>query len=259
MIQDRIRREIFGDFAEAGGERRLAARAADAAFGVANNAGFAGDRPGFDQGPDREVGGGRIAAGIRDQPRAGDPGTAELRQSVGGLGEKSGLRVRRFVPALVVFRSPQAEGAAQVDDLDACVQQRAASIPWRLPEESREIPPRSQPRELHHRCTLDAGAPSGRAAEAGPRHRDAPAGWAPRADDAKEYEPVPRRCSRGNRGCRRESWAHKDYRAKPPSTLRRGIRYGFAFFAALRESKAAGSRAASTRVVGPREAGNDRC
>ena len=79
--------------------------------------------PGFDQRPDRQVCGGRIAAGIRNQPRAGNAGTAKLRQSVDGLGEQSGLRMRGFVPALVVLRRAQPEGAAQVDDLDAGIEQ----------------------------------------------------------------------------------------------------------------------------------------
>ncbi len=206
VIQDRIGGEVFRDFAETGGERSLAARAADAAFGVAHDAGFARDGAGFDQRPDGQVGRGRIAAGIRDQPRARDAGAAELRQSVGSLGEKPGLRMR---PLYSAGNFPEYAGERpRSRSMKQRYPHRAgkASTPWKLREGSREIRPRFPPHGPHRRCISGAGDRIGRAAGAGPRRRDAPAGWARRADDAKESVPVPRRCSRGNRGCRQVSW-----------------------------------------------------
>ena len=80
------------------------------------------DHAGFHQRPDGQIGGGRIAAGIGDQARAGDAPAAEFRQSVDGLGEQFRLRVGFLVPGGVVLGSAEAEGAAQIDDAGAGVE-----------------------------------------------------------------------------------------------------------------------------------------
>ena len=73
----------------------FAARAADAGFGIAHDPGSAIDRTGLDQRPDREIGRRGVAAGIRDQSRAGNSLAAELRQPVDRLRQQCRLRVRR--------------------------------------------------------------------------------------------------------------------------------------------------------------------
>ena len=116
MIEDRIGREVFGHFAEAGLEAGLAARAADAGFGVADDAGCAVDDAGFEQRPDGQVGGRGIAAGVGDQARAGDALAAEFGQSVDGFGQQCRLGVSALYQVLVALGGAQAEGAAEVDD-----------------------------------------------------------------------------------------------------------------------------------------------
>ncbi len=115
MMEDRVRREVFGDLAEAGLQAGLASRAADAGLGVADNAGGAVDDAGFQQGTKGEVGGGGVAARVRNQARGGDPLAAELGQPVDGLGQQLGLGVGFLVPGGVVLGRAQAEGAAQID------------------------------------------------------------------------------------------------------------------------------------------------
>ena len=120
--QDGVGREVLGDLAEAGLEAGLAARAADARFGVADDARGAVDHAGFDQRPDGQVGGRRIAARVGHQARAGNALAAEFRQPVDGLGQQFRLGVRLLVPGRVVLRRAQAEGAAQVDHPGAGLQ-----------------------------------------------------------------------------------------------------------------------------------------
>ena len=91
MVQDGVRREVFGDLAEAGFEAGLASRAADAGFGVADDAGGAIDHAGFDERAEGEVGGGGVAAGVGDEARGGD--------SVRGRTRADRRRPRRAVPA----------------------------------------------------------------------------------------------------------------------------------------------------------------
>src|SRR6478752_6950280 len=109
VLQNRISGEIVSDFAETGLQRRLAARAADTGFGVANDARLAPDYARVDQGLDRQVRSSRIAAGIRDQPRAGNAGAAELGKPVGCLRQQAGLGVRFLVPTPVVLGCAQTE------------------------------------------------------------------------------------------------------------------------------------------------------
>ena len=79
VVEDGVRREVFGDFAEAGLEAGLASRAADAGFGVADDAGGAIDHAGFDQRAEGEIGGGGVAAGVGDEARGGDAGRGKTR------------------------------------------------------------------------------------------------------------------------------------------------------------------------------------
>ena len=62
VLQDRVGGEVFRGFAETGLERGLAARAADAALRVADDTGIAVDDARFDQRPDGQIRGRRIAA-----------------------------------------------------------------------------------------------------------------------------------------------------------------------------------------------------
>ncbi len=114
MVQNRIRRKVFGDFAEAGLQAGLAPGAADARLGIADDPRRTVDDPGLQQRTEGEIRGGRVAARVRDQPRAGNPLAAELGQAVDGFGQQFRLGVGLLVPGGVVLGSAQAEGAAQV-------------------------------------------------------------------------------------------------------------------------------------------------
>ena len=116
MLQNRVGGEVLGDFAEAGLEAGLAARAADAATWRRRRC-----RP-CDR--SRRL---RAAAGWRGWPRSGSspdwrPGgrpdafAAKLGQAVNGLGQECGLGVRFFVPGGIAFGRAQAKCAAEVDD-----------------------------------------------------------------------------------------------------------------------------------------------
>ena len=106
--------KFSADFAEAGLQTRLASRAADAGLGIADNAGSAVDHTGLQEGTKREIGGRGIAARVRNQPRGGDPLTAELGQPVDRLGQQFRLGVGFLIPGGVVLRGSQAERAAQI-------------------------------------------------------------------------------------------------------------------------------------------------
>ena len=90
-------------------------RPADAAFCVADNASFAVDDARGDEGPDRKIRGGRIAAGIRDEAGFANAVTAEFGETICGFGEESRSGVVFLVPLLITFGSAQAEGSAEVD------------------------------------------------------------------------------------------------------------------------------------------------
>ncbi len=89
VIEHGINREIIRDFAKTSLKTRLAAGAADAGLGVANDSGCPVDNAGGDQGSNGEVGGRGIAAGIRDQSRATNALAAEFGQSHRRLRRKS--------------------------------------------------------------------------------------------------------------------------------------------------------------------------
>ena len=128
VIQNRIGRKVLGDLAKAGLERGFASRAANAAFCVADDSEFARDCARFDQRLNRQIRSGRIAARIRDQPRACHAASAEFGQSVNRFGEKFGLGVRLLIPALIIFHGPQSKRSAQVDDLGARIEHRSGQF-----------------------------------------------------------------------------------------------------------------------------------
>ena len=115
VLQDRVSRKVLRGLAKAGLERRLAAGAADAALGVADDPGVAVDDARRDQRANGEIGRRRIAAGIRNEPRFADAFAAIFRQSVRRFGEQRGRGVVFLVPLFVAFGSAQAEGAAEID------------------------------------------------------------------------------------------------------------------------------------------------
>ncbi len=123
MFEDRIRREIFRDFAEAGFERGLAARAADTAFRVADDAAFAIDDTGFDERTQSEIRGGRIAAGVRDKLRAARFLAMEFGDGVDGLGQQMRGGMVLFIPGFVRGSGRKPEGSAEVDDDRAGVEE----------------------------------------------------------------------------------------------------------------------------------------
>ena len=128
VLQQRISGEIFSGLAETGLERRLAARSADAALGVADNPGFAVDDSRGEQRPDREIGGSRIAARIRNQPRAANAVPRIFRQTVDCLAEELGGGMLFLVPEFVTLGGAQPERAAEIHHDDAGFQKLRGKV-----------------------------------------------------------------------------------------------------------------------------------
>ena len=122
VIEHRIGGEVVGDFAKAGLEAGLAAGAADAGLGVADDSGGSIDHAACDQGLNGKIRGGGIAARVRDQARGANALAAELRKTVDGLGEQFGRGVLLLVPARIGGGVAKAERAAEIDDLGAGVE-----------------------------------------------------------------------------------------------------------------------------------------
>ena len=122
MIEHRIDGEIVGDFAKTGFEASLAAGAAHAGLGVADDSGGSIGHAACDQRLDGEIRGRGITAGIRDQARGANSLAAELGETVDGLGEQVRRGVLLFVPARIGGGVAQAESAAEIDDLGAGVE-----------------------------------------------------------------------------------------------------------------------------------------
>jgi len=140
VIENRVGREIPGHFAKTGLEAGLPPRAADTGLGVAHIPRSPVDDSGFDQRADREVGSRGIAAGVRNQPRAGNAFAAILRQSIDGLGEQGGLGVFGLVPGLLAFGPvPRRNAPAEIDDADSGRRAARAKAPWKLRVAWREI------------------------------------------------------------------------------------------------------------------------
>ena len=117
VVEERVGREVFGDLAEGGLLAGLTASAGDATLGIANYTGVEMDGTGVDERPDRQIGGGGVAAGVGNEAGVLDGVAIELGQTVGGFLKKGRGGVRFFVPAGVVFGSAEAESAGQIDDL----------------------------------------------------------------------------------------------------------------------------------------------
>src|SRR5439155_303907 len=86
------------------------------------------DEPALQRGRQGEERRGRIAARVRDQPRAADPIAGQLGQAVDGFGEERGRGMRVTVPALVEHGIPQAKVGADVDDRAALVEPRTGLL-----------------------------------------------------------------------------------------------------------------------------------
>ncbi len=122
VIEHRIGGEVVGDLAKAGLQRGLAAGAAHAGLGVADDSGGSVGDAACDQGLDGEIRGRGVAARIRDQASGANALAAELRKTVDGLGEELGRGVFLLIPARIRGGVGKAEGAAEIDDLGAGVE-----------------------------------------------------------------------------------------------------------------------------------------
>ena len=128
VIEDRISREILGNFTKTGFERRLAPGPTHARLAVANDPGFTDHYARIQQRLDGQIRRGRIAARVRNQPSSGNPRPVELRQSVGRLGKQLRLMVRLAIPVLIIFDGAQPEGATEVDHFDSGFEQRQGQL-----------------------------------------------------------------------------------------------------------------------------------
>src|SRR6266704_2850189 len=99
VLDDAVSAEVFRHFAKAGFERRFAAGAADAGFGVADDAAASVDDLRVYQGANGKIRGSRITAWIRDEARFSDGFAMELRQAVRRFGQQIGGGVTLLVPA----------------------------------------------------------------------------------------------------------------------------------------------------------------
>src|ERR1035441_3979314 len=114
MVENGVRREVFGDLAEAGVEAGLAPRAADAGFSVADDATGAIDAASLYQGAESEIGGGGVTARVGDEASGGGEVAAEFGETVDRFGQQFRLSVGLLIPGGVVFGRAQAEGAAEI-------------------------------------------------------------------------------------------------------------------------------------------------
>lgn len=123
VLEERVGGKVLGDFAEARFEAGFSARAGDAGFRVADDAGIEIDGAGVDEGAEGEVGSGGVAAGIGDEAGVLDGVAEELREAVGGFGKELRGGVFFGVPAFENVDCAEAEGAGEVHDFDADVEE----------------------------------------------------------------------------------------------------------------------------------------
>ena len=112
VLQNGVSREVAGHFAEVSFQARLAAGAGDAALGVADDTGGQVEHAGSDKGAQCEIGGGGIAAWIRDKPGAANLATVELGQAVDSFGQQFSGHRGLLIPTRIDFGRAQTESAA---------------------------------------------------------------------------------------------------------------------------------------------------
>ena len=116
VMADAIGVEAFGDFGEQHLLLRPPARAGHARLGVDDDL-VRIDGLGLEQRNERELGAGRVAAGIGDEPRRLDRAADRFRSGRTRLLLQFGREMLVAVPARVSGRIGQAEIGRQVDDL----------------------------------------------------------------------------------------------------------------------------------------------
>ena len=128
VMENGIDREVVGDFTKAGVQRGLAAGAADAGLGVADNAAGAINDSGFDQRAKGQIGGRGVAAGVGDKTGPRDLGAVEFRETVDGLFEEFRAGVGSAVPSFVTGGSLEAKSAAEIDNPGAGFEQPGSGL-----------------------------------------------------------------------------------------------------------------------------------
>ena len=205
MVQDRVSGEVLGDLAEAGLEAGFAAGAADARFGVADDAGGAIDHARFEQRPDGEIGGGRVTAGVGDA--GARPGCARGRTPAGRRQPRRAVRARCEAPYTRRHSSRACAGGKRRSDRRPWRRRQAwrARVPWRR---RAEWPGRRRPDPSARTASAVQGMERRGAA---PRMRGDATGvlamfHEDRGDlrgDGRECGRVPLHCSRDGRRCLR--------------------------------------------------------
>ena len=132
MAEDGVGREIVCGVHEVGLVGGLLAGAADAAFGVADDAVVEIDEAGAEKRRKREDNGRGVAAGVGNEARRGNLVAMKLRRAVNGLGLEGGGERGIGVGELVdgaVGGVMQAPGTAEIDDLDAAFEPGRSPFP----------------------------------------------------------------------------------------------------------------------------------
>ena len=148
--------QVLVDLAEAVVLVRLAARPRDAAHGGDGDA-VRRDEPGPHQRREGHGGGRRVAAGVRDELRAGELGSGELGEAVARLGEELLRRVIETVPARVHGGVLEAEGAREVHHADAARKEPRREVDRDLRRRGEEGDLGVQLRGLRERAVAESG------------------------------------------------------------------------------------------------------
>src|SRR5258707_500534 len=113
--------EIFTPFDEVETPARVFARAAGAGLAVADNSGTGSKQTRLRKRLQGKNHAGGITAGVGNQTSFGNFAGVEFGNAVDGFVKPFGMGRRQLIPGRESFRFAKAEGSAQVDDTEACL------------------------------------------------------------------------------------------------------------------------------------------
>src|SRR6266478_6031553 len=120
--------EIFVDLDEVEVATGIFACAAGTGLAVADDAAALGDEAGFGERAQGENHAGGVAAGIGNKARGGDFSSVQLGKTVDRFAEPACVGSGELVPGRKGIRGAKTEGAAEIDDAEASLQQRGGDF-----------------------------------------------------------------------------------------------------------------------------------
>src|SRR5713101_3749957 len=121
--------EIFVDLDEVKVATGIFACAAGTGLAVADDAAALGDEAGFGERAQGENHAGGVAAGIGNKARGCDFSSVQLGKTVDRFAEPACVGSGELVPGRKGIRGAKTEGAAEIDDAEASLQQRGGALP----------------------------------------------------------------------------------------------------------------------------------